>query len=669
MSSKKTTNVARKAVAPKKVTPKKTVPTKKVVVAKKTSKMVPKKDAEVAKNLGSCPICFDDFASSKQIVKCPFCLTKTCTQCCQDYLLTSTKKPHCMSAECKKEWDPLFFSKTLPEKFRLGPYLEAKKKNILDEQRSALPGTMPLVESKKKEEKLRKENQDLKVLLKTLQEKEDAVFGTIQANNQTIKTGIAPGARKLYILKCPVVVKIIPDEGGGDGEQEMCRGFIESDTFACTLCKATICNKCHLLTHRPTETPVKGTAKQAPSHKCKKEDVESATFVMADTKPCPNCSARINKIMGCDQMFCVLCQTAFSWNTGLIETGVIHNPHYYELQRKLGTNRRAAGDVPCGGIPDARHIVQLMQKEGRNETAVQKLLNIHRRTAEISSYIRNRNRDVAAVSHEPIRLDYLLGKLTEEQFAEAVYERTCVIEKRREELQILATFETAVIERINHIIEEGREINNRRILRADYEKEKEEDDEGEDEGDAHPDYTKMTVAQLKEILRDRELPLFGLKADLINRLQSRAAREPLPAVGMAQRELAMRLPKKRRAHKRGRVRTSVKTGPKSSRAPSLYMSLPAVLRAQEFNALFDEFMTEITKIVEFCNKAFEENFMAMGYKDFPVINLNEEYRFPRNEPAVATALVALPRPDFEHINRPHHRPIPDSEDSDSSDDF
>ena len=86
----------------------------------------------------------------------------------------------------------------------------------------------------------------------------------------------------------------------------------------------------------------------------------------------------------CDQMFCTECHTAFSWNTGAVVNGVIHNPHYYEYLRKLGngTAPRNAGDVPCGGVPYYAHLQRAITGFTRPEQTI--VMCIHRITSEIA---------------------------------------------------------------------------------------------------------------------------------------------------------------------------------------------------------------------------------------------------------------------------------------------
>ena len=548
-----------------------------------------KKIKTPAKKLGQCGVCLDDFENEKDIVACPFCPSKNCIGCSQDYLLSGSRSvPHGECMTCKKEWPSTFFSATFPKDFRLGPYLENRKKKLLEEQTAALPATMPIMEAKKKEEALKEEGKEIRKMLEETRKKIAELDEQLRANEQIIKNGVAAGAKKTYMFKCPRV--------GADEQQ--CRGFIEKDTFSCTLCKTQICKDCHAVIEENTKHLT-----------CKKEDIETAKMVLADTKPCPVCSARIFKIHGCDQMFCTQCQTAFSWTTGNIETGAIHNPHYYELMRKLGNNRRAAGDVPCGGLVAATQLFGYIDGYYLDD-----VIKIHRRCGEIITYIRNRNGEV--LNYEDIRVNYLMGKLTDVQFRDFLFERSCLIEKRREELQILSTFEVAVIERLNKLVEDAREVWSRKVLRADYEK-----DDDSDSVDEDADYEKKTVVQLKDILRRRGLALTGLKHDLVQRLFDADRGIVRVNEDTAKKQV-------RRHHRRGKVRASVKKGSTSkTKVKSEYMLIPLNERRKLIIDLFAGVIKEVRKVVEFCNSAFKDSFTALGYEEYPVLDLNEEYKF------------------------------------------
>ena len=54
-------------------------------------------------------------------------------------------------------------------------------------------------------------------------------------------------------------------------------------------------------------------------------------FLLADT----------TVVRNCDQMYCMQCHTAWDWITQTIETGRIHNPHYYEWLRTQNN-----GEIP-----------------------------------------------------------------------------------------------------------------------------------------------------------------------------------------------------------------------------------------------------------------------------------------------------------------------------------
>jgi len=63
-------------------------------------------------------------------------------------------------------------------------------------------------------------------------------------------------------------------------------------------------------------------------------------------------------------MYCVECHTAFSWNTLKIESGVIHNPHYFEYQRITngGVAPRNPNEIQCGRELDNYFVSRLRNK-------------------------------------------------------------------------------------------------------------------------------------------------------------------------------------------------------------------------------------------------------------------------------------------------------------------
>jgi hypothetical protein len=108
----------------------------------------------------------------------------------------------------------------------------------------------------------------------------------------------------------------------------------------CSYCKNNICVKCHTLKSQQTDD----------NHTCDPNALATMNLLKKDTKQCPKCKIPIHKIDGCDQMFCVKCKTAFSWKTGKIETGIVHNPHYFEWMRNRGDDNplpRQPRDDPC----------------------------------------------------------------------------------------------------------------------------------------------------------------------------------------------------------------------------------------------------------------------------------------------------------------------------------
>jgi hypothetical protein len=93
------------------------------------------------------------------------------------------------------------------------------------------------------------------------------------------------------------------------------QGVVTTNDPKCGRCETIMCLDCMNIKHQ--------------SHECNKADVESARLILTTSRKCPKCLTAISKIEGCNQMFCVLCQTPFSYISGkIIKREFFDNPHY-----------------------------------------------------------------------------------------------------------------------------------------------------------------------------------------------------------------------------------------------------------------------------------------------------------------------------------------------------
>jgi uncharacterized Zn finger protein (UPF0148 family) len=138
----------------------------------------------------------------------------------------------------------------------------------------------------------------------------------------------------------------------------------------------------------------------------------SFELILGDSKPCPKCGMRITKISGCSDMFCVQCKTAFYWETMKIDRQGNSNPLYRnweEEQRTLHdeTGVETARRIRSGdsvNYQDYSTILELLfGVEGLN-TNVNALREVER------------TRDL-----ERLRVRYILGDITEQQWGHRIY--------------------------------------------------------------------------------------------------------------------------------------------------------------------------------------------------------------------------------------------------------
>ena len=274
-----------------------------------------------------CPICCETYNKSQHAkVTCEFgdCQFEACKCCIRRYLLNTTLDPHCMN--CKKMWSADYLVNNLNATWMRKEYSEHRNNLLLDKELSKIPDTIPAAEKQllceeieAERESIRKERLKLNEAINSLHKKERQC----QRRIHDIKNHKDTKERRTFIMPC---------------QNDNCRGFI-SNSYKCDLCKMQTCSKCHELI---------GLEKNG-EHVCKEENIKSVEAIRSNTKPCPKCGTRIQKIDGCDQMWCPQDQVAFSWRTGEIDEGHVHNPHYYEYQRRInnGEIQRNPLDNPC----------------------------------------------------------------------------------------------------------------------------------------------------------------------------------------------------------------------------------------------------------------------------------------------------------------------------------
>jgi hypothetical protein len=292
----------------------------------------------------TCCVCFDKFnKSTRAPTECPYCHINICRTCLETYLLEEISDvPRCVNPECRNGWERDFLDGEFTRTFRLTTYKKHRETVLRDREYSRLPGTQEEAASYRNGLVIcRDSDAELKTIrenIRLLRIEEDRLvqrayharrvvesFGRNRLNEdgriEHVGTGAKP-AREVaaFVKPCPA---------------EDCKGFL-STAWKCGLCNLFSCPDCHDL---------KGPARDS-EHTCDPDKVATVRLLARDSRNCPKCGVIITKLEGCDQMFCTACNTGFSWRTGKIADGPIHNPHYFAWLQRQG---REAGAAPQAG--------------------------------------------------------------------------------------------------------------------------------------------------------------------------------------------------------------------------------------------------------------------------------------------------------------------------------
>jgi hypothetical protein len=372
-----------------------------------------------------CSICCEKInISNRKDIICLYCNYIACRECVTQFLLVNINEPNCMN--CKKVWNREFLCNNFTKTFINNDYRDYRQKLLLDKEKALLPATQIIVEAMNNKAKLEKA---LREYLIEVDKKKQEFYGEIQVNETIINGGTNNKQKKVFIRKCGV---------------EDCRGFL-SEQWKCGICDTTTCNKCLEILNQKNDQDLD----QDQEHVCKEENIESAKLISKDSKPCPKCAALIFKIDGCNQMWCVVCHTAFSWITGEIETSRIHNPHYYEMLRKMSAN----GEIPrepeniCNdniGMPN-NYQIEILLRTKINESGynifTEKILNITRKIFHILYYHPNTFQQKYDKEKRNLRIRYLMNYITEEDWKKELQRKEKKYEKELNMYQVIKTLD------------------------------------------------------------------------------------------------------------------------------------------------------------------------------------------------------------------------------------
>jgi hypothetical protein len=169
-------------------------------------------------------------------------------------------------------------------------------------------------------------------------------------------------------------------------------------------------------------------------------------------------------------MWCTKCHTTFSWRTSAIITNTnIHNPHYYEWQRKNGTNGNAIrnpGDVVCGGLAayytfnrTMRAIlgtshVKKYDKRLQEEDLIGFYARVHRFASHISYYDldRERARVRTCSDFQLDRVEYINKVIDRAAFGKRIIQKDKNRRRAVEKVHIYEMINAVLIDLVGHII-------------------------------------------------------------------------------------------------------------------------------------------------------------------------------------------------------------------------
>jgi len=379
-----------------------------------------------------CMVCCELFTKQRRKpIDCHACDFSVCRECVQTYLSQSVNEPQCMS--CHKLWNTSYIIEKMTKSFINSSFKEHRQTVLWEAEVSKMPQAQAVLENRREAEEIRAE---IKKIYKKYLRAVNPLHEKLDALRSTKKVA----ARK-FIRGCV---------------GENCKGFL-STQWKCGVCEKQTCKDCLLYILDEDKT----------NHVCNQDDVETAKTLAKDTKSCPSCGIMITKIDGCDQMWCSECHSAFSWKSGEIETGNVHNPHYFAFLRSQSTDGiipRTPDERDCNVAPDLALVVNI--SNNISQLKISDVNNVHglkdidmefiSRLTLLSTHIHFvelRNRfSTETKDNLETRIQYLTNKIDIGLYKNLIYKQDKERVKRLENRAILEMLKNIVNENLHHML-------------------------------------------------------------------------------------------------------------------------------------------------------------------------------------------------------------------------
>ena len=200
-----------------------------------------------------CQICCEKYNKSNHVpIKCTSCEFEACRQCHATFILDPTNAiPNCMS--CHKELQREFMVEKFTQKFVTQDWKKHREQIIFQRERALLPTRQPVAEMIRRKDALKREGDDLLKQINELRARQYQCQREIGNIEYRVRMGPAADANPnprsassvphtaAFIRPCP-------------NTASNCRGFL-STQWKCNLCNIWACKDCHEIKGTTQDAP------------------------------------------------------------------------------------------------------------------------------------------------------------------------------------------------------------------------------------------------------------------------------------------------------------------------------------------------------------------------------------------------------------------------------